>query len=69
MVCDERDFRYKVTFRIWRHATRVKCVRYFSDLDEARAFAREWDGSEIRRVMVNVADMIIIGEKIYGRCI
>lgn len=68
MVCDERDVRYKVTFKIWKHATRVKCIRYFNNLAEARKFADQWDDAEISRALVNVSDMIIIGERVYGRC-
>ena len=67
MVCDERDFRYKVTFKIWRHATKIKAVRYFDNLIDAQKFAEQWDDASIRRVQVSVADMIIVGERIYGR--
>jgi len=36
-------------------------------LREASQFAREYDWAEVRRVTRNVADMIIVGNRIYGR--
>ena len=67
MVCDERDYRYKVTFKVWRGSAKVRAVRYFDNLLDANQFARQWDSAEVRRVQVNVADMVIIGGRLFGR--
>lgn len=67
MISDERDFVYKVIFKVWHGSSRVRAVRYFSTLREASQFAHQFDWAEVRRVTRNVADMIIVGNRIYGR--